>query len=154
MSIQSVSGGSALDMASLNRNSAVSVTPASVPGSTPVQRNDAVQAADSAAAATPQAGNVANPQAAAPANGPTNNPANPAEPSRESLLQAVDEVRKAIEPVAQDLLFSIDDDTGRTVVKVVDASTDEVIRQIPSEEVLAISKALDKLQGVLIKQEA
>jgi len=50
--------------------------------------------------------------------------------------------------------FPFDDDTGRTVVKVVDASTDEVIRQIPSEEVLAIAKALDKLQGVLIKQEA
>ena len=76
------------------------------------------------------------------------------EPDRETLLQAVQEVRNAIKPVAQDLRFSIDDDTGRTVVKVVDSTTDEVIRQIPSKELLAISKALDKLQGVLIKQEA
>lgn len=76
------------------------------------------------------------------------------EPDRETLLQAVEEVRNAIKPVAQDLLFSIDDETGRTVVKVVDSTTDEVIRQIPSKELLAISKALDKLQGVLIKQEA
>jgi flagellar protein FlaG len=119
-----------------------------------VLRNDAVRAADSAAAATAKAGNAANTQAAAPADGTPNTPANAAEPNREALLQAVDEVRKAIEPVAQDLLFSIDDDTGHTVVKVVDASTDEVIRQIPSAEVLAIAKALDKLQGVLIKQEA
>ena len=64
------------------------------------------------------------------------------------------DVRKAIEPVAQNLLFSIDDDTGRTIVKVVDAQTDEVIRQMPSEEVLAISKAIDKLKGVLIQQKA
>ena len=70
------------------------------------------------------------------------------------LLQAVEDVRKAIEPVAQNLLFSIDDDTGRTIVKVVDAQTDEVIRQMPSEEVLAISKAIDKLKGVLIQQKA
>ncbi|MDO9597682.1 MAG: flagellar protein FlaG [Azoarcus sp.] len=77
-----------------------------------------------------------------------------AEPDRATLLQAVDEVRNAIKPVAQDLLFSIDDDSGRTVVKVVDSSTDEVIRQIPSKELLAISKALDKLQGLLLKQEA
>lgn len=148
MSIQSVSSGTTPDLAGLGRNTP---PPAPVPGSTPVLRNDAVQAADSAAAATSQAGNAASIQAAAPANGTPNNPA---EPNREALLQAVDEVRNAIKPVAQDLLFSIDDDTGRTVVKVVDASTDEVIRQIPSEEVLAIAKALDKLQGVLIKQEA
>ena len=77
-----------------------------------------------------------------------------AEPDRETLLQAVEDVRKAIEPAAQNLLFSIDDDTGRTIVKVVDAQTDEVIRQMPSEEVLAISKAIDKLKGVLIQQKA
>ena len=76
-----------------------------------------------------------------------------AQPSREQVLQAVEEVRAAIEPVAQNLLFSIDDDTGRTVIKIIDSSNDEVIRQIPSEEMLAISKALDKLQGLLIKQE-
>lgn len=151
MSIQSVSGGTTLDMATLSRNTPTSATPTPVPGSSPVLRNDAVRAADSAAAATAKAGNAANTQAAAPT---PNTPANAAEPNREALLQAVDEVRKAIEPVAQDLLFSIDDDTGHTVVKVVDASTDEVIRQIPSAEVLAIAKALDKLQGVLIKQEA
>lgn len=83
---------------------------------------------------------------------PANNEAGA--PDRETLLQAVDEVKKAIAPVAQNLLFSIDDDTGRTIVKIVDSQTDEVIRQMPSEEVLAISKAIDKLQGLLIKQQA
>jgi flagellar protein FlaG len=68
--------------------------------------------------------------------------------------QALTEVREAIAPVAQNLLFSIDDDTGRTIIKIIDRSTDEVIKQIPSEEILAIAKALDKLQGLLIKQDA
>lgn len=72
----------------------------------------------------------------------------------EQVQQALDEVRKAITPVAQDLLFSIDEDTGKTIVRVVDASTDEVIRQIPSEEIISIAKALDKLQGLLIQQKA
>ena len=76
------------------------------------------------------------------------------EPNRETLLQAVEDVKNAIAPVAQNLLFSIDDDTGRTIVKIVDSQTDEVIRQMPSEEVLAISKAIDKLKGVLIQQKA
>lgn len=77
-----------------------------------------------------------------------------AEPDRATLLQAVEEVQKAIAPVAQNLLFSIDDDTGRTIVKIVDSQTDEVIRQMPSAEVLAISKAINKLQGLLISQQA
>lgn len=72
----------------------------------------------------------------------------------ELVQQAMEDVRKAITPVAQDLLFSIDEDTGKTIVKVVDASTDEVIRQIPSEEIISIAKALDKLQGLLVQQKA
>jgi flagellar protein FlaG len=74
--------------------------------------------------------------------------------SLEQVQQAMEDVRNAIAPVAQDLLFSIDEDTGKTIVKVVDASTDEVIRQIPSEEIISIAKALDKLQGLLVEQKA
>ncbi|MDA0189672.1 MAG: flagellar protein FlaG, partial [Proteobacteria bacterium] len=59
-----------------------------------------------------------------------------------------------VSPVASDIQFSIDEDTGTTVVKIIDRTTDEVIRQIPSEEMLDIAKALDRLQGLLIKQKA
>ena len=45
-------------------------------------------------------------------------------------------------------------DMGVAVVKVIDKDSNKVIRQIPSEEVLQISKALDKLQGLLVKQQA
>ena len=70
------------------------------------------------------------------------------------LQKALEEVAKAVAPMAQSLQFSLDKDSGKTVVKVMDTDTNEVIRQIPSEEVLAISKAVDKLKGLLIKQEA
>ncbi|MBN8440728.1 MAG: flagellar protein FlaG [Thauera sp.] len=75
-------------------------------------------------------------------------------PSAAELQKALEDVAKAVAPMAQSLQFSVDDDLGRTVVKVLDTETNEVIRQIPSEEVLAISKAVDKLQGLLIKQQA
>ena len=75
-------------------------------------------------------------------------------PDPARINEALKEVREAIAPVAQNLLFSIDDDTGHTVIKIIDSSTHEVIKQIPSEEILAIAKALDKLQGLLIKQDA
>ena len=71
----------------------------------------------------------------------------------EALQSALSDVQSALSVVTNDLRFTIDDDTGRTVVKIVDKETDEVIKQIPSEEMLRIAKALDKLQGLLIKQE-
>lgn len=77
-----------------------------------------------------------------------------APPTAEQLQSTVDEVKQVLEPVAQNLLFSIDEDTGKTIVKIVDSTTDEVIRQIPSEEFIAIAKALDSLKGLLLKQQA
>ncbi|OWY36218.1 flagellar protein FlaG [Herbaspirillum aquaticum] len=52
------------------------------------------------------------------------------------------------------LNFSKDQDTGKTIIKVVDTATDTVIRQIPSEEAIAIAKSIDKMQGLLIKEKA
>lgn len=69
------------------------------------------------------------------------------------LQEAIDKIEKVVQPVAQDLKFSIDEDTGKTVIKVIDTGTKEVIRQIPSEELIAIARALDKLQGLLVKQK-
>lgn len=82
-------------------------------------------------------------------------PAEPQKPSAEQMKQAVDEVRTAVNAMAQNLQFSIDKETGKTIVKVVDASTEEVIRQIPPEEILVIAKAIDGMQqGLLIRQKA
>ena len=72
----------------------------------------------------------------------------------ELVGKALEEVERAVAPMAQSLQFSLDKDSGKTVVKVMDTDTNEVIRQIPSEEVLAISKAVDKLKGLLLKQQA
>ncbi len=58
----------------------------------------------------------------------------------EDTVQRLKDALKA--PTASNLEFSIDDTTGQTVVKVVDSSTKEVIRQIPSEEMLAIAQTL------------
>ena len=76
------------------------------------------------------------------------------QPSREQVDQAVEQMREALPPVARNLQFSVDEATGRSVVKVVDSSTNEVIRQMPSEELLNIARTLDKLTGLLLKQKA
>jgi hypothetical protein len=46
----------------------------------------------------------------------------------------------------------VNDDTGQLVVKIIDRTTKEVIRQMPSEEMLAIAKTLDSIKGLFVKQ--
>ncbi|MEH8165449.1 flagellar protein FlaG [Aeromonas allosaccharophila] len=41
--------------------------------------------------------------------------------------------------------FRIDDDSGKTVIKLLDRDSQEVIRQIPSDELLAIARRLKAL---------
>ena len=74
--------------------------------------------------------------------------------SPEQLQTAVDAANEFVKPINSAVEFSVDKDSGQMVVKVMDISTKEVIRQIPSEEMLAISKALDQIQGLLIRQKA
>jgi len=104
-----------------------------------------------AAAATPR---PAAPRAPAPEVAPLFPERPAAQPSAEQVQEAVVEVRKAVQPVARNLRFSIDDDTGKTIISVVDSVTNEVIRQIPGEEIVAIAKAIDRMKGLLLHQKA
>lgn len=69
----------------------------------------------------------------------------------------IDAVRKAnefVRPLSDSIEFTLDQDSGRLIVKMVDLETQQVIRQFPSEEMLALIKAMDKLQGLLVEQKA
>lgn len=72
----------------------------------------------------------------------------------DELKSAVEKISKAVSAFTSELSFSIDKDLGVSVVKVIDKQSNEVIRQIPSEEVLNIAKGLDKVLGVLLEQQA
>lgn len=77
-----------------------------------------------------------------------------AAPSPQELDTAVTKINKVLAEKSQSLEFSVDPDSDRTIVKVIDQKTKEVIRQIPSQETLDIARALDSAQGLLIKQRA
>lgn len=79
----------------------------------------------------------------------------PQPPSVEELKNAVAEINQVMRQANQALEFSVDSETHRTVVRMVDTSTGELLRQIPSEETLAISRGIDQFQqGLLLKQKA
>ena len=71
------------------------------------------------------------------------------------LNQAVSELNKYVQNVHRDLLFSVDQDSGNTVIKVIDSESKETIRQIPAEEVLQVAKSIkDTIEGNLLKVTA
>jgi flagellar protein FlaG len=78
---------------------------------------------------------------------------------KEQARQVEDAVQKINETVKSlnqsvGLEFSTDEDTKIRLVKLVDTNSKEVLRQIPTEEVVTIAKALDKLQGLLVRDKA
>lgn len=76
------------------------------------------------------------------------------EASRQELEEAVKAVNDFLKPINNSIQFNLDDDTGKTIVKVIDLATKDVIRQFPSEEMLSIAKAIDKMKGLLVQQKA
>lgn len=71
-----------------------------------------------------------------------------------TLAAAVNKLNQQISPALQTIEFSLEQDSARMIVKVIDTASKTVIRQIPNEEVLAFSKTLDRLQGMVIRQTA
>ncbi|MCF8150239.1 MAG: flagellar protein FlaG [Burkholderiaceae bacterium] len=73
---------------------------------------------------------------------------------RAQVEEAVAKVKVQIQAVSRNSLdFSIDDSTGKTVVRITDHETGEMIRQIPSQEMLDIARSIDRMQGILVQQK-
>jgi len=69
-----------------------------------------------------------------------------AAPSQQELSAVVAELNSQLQSVERNLQFSIDDGSGQTIVKVVNTETEELVRQIPSEELLRISERIREQQ--------
>ena len=75
-------------------------------------------------------------------------------PNMEQVKQAAHSVADSLKSMARGLEFEIHQDTQQIVVKIIDPETKEVIKQIPSEEVLRLAQSLDMATGRLIKASA
>lgn len=74
--------------------------------------------------------------------------------ARAPMEAAVSSIQEFAQSIQRNLNFSLDDSTGRVVVKVTDGVSGEVIRQIPSEEALRLAESLDEVRSLLFKAEA
>lgn len=75
------------------------------------------------------------------------------EPTPE-LAGQVAELNDLLKGTWVSLRIDIDKESRHVVTTVVDRDTGDVIRQIPSEEFLRVSRAMNKLQGLLVSQKA
>lgn len=71
-----------------------------------------------------------------------------------SLDSAVSDIQSFVQGIRRNLNFSIDDTTGEVVVKVIDAESGKVVRQMPSEEVLKLAARLDDIRSLMFETRA
>ncbi len=71
---------------------------------------------------------------------------------RVSLEQAVGKVREILQQSESHLQIEVDPDLQRVVVKILNAESGEVIRQIPPQEVIELAKNLSNHKGLLFEE--
>ncbi|QKE63056.1 flagellar protein FlaG [Aquipseudomonas campi] len=74
--------------------------------------------------------------------------------SREQVETAVSTIQEFVQSARRNINFSLEDGSGRVVVKVTDATSGDIIRQIPSEEALQLAESLEEVRSLLFKAEA
>ncbi|MDO8826496.1 flagellar protein FlaG [Methylophaga sp.] len=68
-----------------------------------------------------------------------------------AIQDRVVELNSYMQSMNRSLQFSVDDQSGDTIIRVIDSETDEVIRQIPAEELLVLRSSLEEYRGMLLE---
>jgi len=72
--------------------------------------------------------------------------------SLDEMRSAVSDLNSQLESQSIQVNFDVDDDTGRIVVKVKDTNSGEIVRQIPSEDMLDFARNAEKGIGIRLNQ--
>ncbi|MFT5712532.1 MAG: flagellar protein FlaG [Glaciecola sp.] len=72
----------------------------------------------------------------------------------EALEEVVMQLSEVMSLMNKGLAFSVDEDSGSAIVKVMDINSGEIIRQIPSDEALELAQKLQDVKGLLMRTEA
>ncbi|MEY4593047.1 MAG: hypothetical protein RIR18_1942 [Pseudomonadota bacterium] len=103
----------------------------------------------------PQSGAVGAGSAAGRVSAPVQQkPAQEAKADPREVEKATQKIQAYVASRAGDIQFATDQDSGKTVVKVIDHATKDVLMQFPSKKALAMANSLDKPQGVLVEDKA
>ena len=75
-------------------------------------------------------------------------------PSKEAIEKALIKAQELAQSLSRKLSFSYDDRINKVIVRVMEGSSEKVVRQIPPEEMIRLSLKMDEIMGILINQDA
>jgi flagellar protein FlaG len=128
-----------MDIGSIRDTSRAGISPADMAKAKPAEATAADKESSSVLAAAKQASESKGAEKPA---------------TRAELEKAMNNIQEFVQSVRRDINFSLDDGNGRVVVKVTDANSGDVIRQIPSEEALKLAENLSEVRSLLFQAEA
>ena len=76
------------------------------------------------------------------------------QPTKDVIAKTAQQIETFVQSMGRDLSFSVDSTTGYHVVKVTNPETGEVVRQLPSEELLKIAQSMEQTNSGLVNQKA
>jgi flagellar protein FlaG len=75
-----------------------------------------------------------------------------AEDLRKSIKQAVENLNQQLKDNGRDLSFQMDETINRPIITVRNLQTGEVVRQIPTEEVVRMAHSIEEGKGLLFNE--
>ncbi len=76
-----------------------------------------------------------------------------AENLREELAEKIDDMNSITRTINENLSFKLHDDTNRLMVQVIDVESQEIIKEMPPEEMLDLAAKIHEMVGLLIDEK-
>jgi flagellar protein FlaG len=76
------------------------------------------------------------------------------QPTREVVAKAAEQIQSFVQSMGRNLSFSVDSTTGYHIVRVTNPETGDVVRQLPTEELIRIAQSFAQLNAALVHQKA
>jgi len=73
--------------------------------------------------------------------------------TKEDVDKAINEIKQQMDVVGREINFSVDEDLNIVIIKVINKDTEEVVRQIPTEEVVEIARNIEENKGLIFQEE-
>jgi len=74
------------------------------------------------------------------------------EPPKEDILKTLDKLNSSMENINEKVKFTFHEQHNRVIIKVVNTETEEVVREIPSRDIVKLSEHLQEYIGMLIDE--
>ena len=73
--------------------------------------------------------------------------------THDQLEVVVQQLQEFVQTINRGIAFTVDQESGKDVIKVTNKETGELVRQIPSEEVLLLASRLSEATGLLVNTQ-